>query len=50
MGHPRGGKGNTFNTRHTFAKAYAAVSNDLQIPSTTGETVTARHGTSGSRD
>ena len=41
MAHPDGGQGATFQTRHTFEEAYELVGDGLQLPSTTGETITA---------
>lgn len=42
MPHPNGGNGNTFETRHTFAEAFAHVNGrDVVFNSTTGESITA---------
>ena len=45
MGHPDGGQGCTFQARHTFAQACAAVGDGiLEFQSTTGRRTTARLG------
>ena len=44
MAHPDGGKGGTFQTRHTFSQAYAVVGNGMQFLSTRDHQTTARVG------
>lgn len=45
MAHPDGGRGTRFRRAHTFEQAYAFVAGEVQFPSTTGQNITARHGT-----
>ena len=48
MAHPDGGRGNTFETRHSFAEAYHLVGTDgLSFPSNTDEQITAKQGLAG---
>lgn len=44
MGHPEGGQGSKFATRHSFRQAYASIGEGLQFSSTKGNLTTARHG------
>jgi viroplasmin and RNaseH domain-containing protein len=45
MGHPNGGKGNTFKTNHTYEEAYQYVrSNSVSFLSTTDERIIAKAG------
>ena len=42
MGHPDGGHGTRFRTRHTFRQACVIVGKGMQFPSTTKKQTTAR--------
>lgn len=45
MPHPRGGQGNRFNPKHSFAQAYAFVgTKGVKFRSTTGERIYERQG------
>lgn len=44
MGHPDGGQGAKFSTRHTFRQAYSSVGNGLRFLSTTNKPTTAQLG------
>lgn len=47
MPHPEGGQGNSFRTNHTFEEVYQYVGRQrsLDFPSTTGEKIAAKQGT-----
>jgi hypothetical protein len=47
MAHPKGGSGNRSNPKHTFAEAYefVGVGGAFTFQSTTGESITAKQGT-----
>lgn len=48
MAHPKGGSGNKFRTKHTFAQAYSMVGEKgLSFRSTTGEKISASQGLAG---
>jgi hypothetical protein len=47
MAHPSGGSGAHFNSKHTFAEAYAFVGTGTTIQSMSGEQITVLPGTAG---